>query len=418
MVWLHRWMDVAALETTDGAPIELIQVGKHNHSSGPDFLEAKLRIDLTQWVGQVEIHWKSSDWYAHGHQGDPAYRNVILHVVYEHDRQVFNDDGEPIPTLELRGRIQKRLYQRYERLYTGANRLPCAEYMPKIDTIKINAWLDRVLAERWHQKTAFIRTKHRAGEADWLEAFYQIFARYIGTQYNRAPMEELASRVPLKRLTRFASNADRTALMLGVAGFLSQQTAPIGSPYQVDLTERFLFLMKKYPDLSLVEQAWKTGKVRPTNHPTRRIAQLAALSMQLPELFRTIVLGRLPNWSSIDLDMDGFWQHHYSLNTSSKRSLGMSFSSSMSDILNINVAAPFLFFYAEETGNEALKSTALAALDRIPSEHNEVTRFYDEHGLKSSSAAQSQALIQLRDHYCNHKKCVLCNIGRTIIADA
>lgn len=419
MVWLHRWMDVSALTTTEGIPVELIHMGKHNHSSGPDFLEATLKIGSTKWVGQVEIHWRSSDWYAHGHQGDPAYENVILHVVYEHDRPVYNRHGEELPTLELKGRIQKRLHQRYEQLYTGSSRLPCANFIAQVEPIRINAWLDRMLAERWEQKTASIRTSHRAGMSDWIEVFYQLLARYIGTQYNRAPMEELARLVPMKRLTRFASSLDRAALLLGVGGFLGQQIAFDSSErYRVELMERYAFLRLKYSDLGSLEQNWMTGRVRPTNHPSRRVAQLAAVSVLLPDLYQKIIQGDLPDWSALELDMDPFWERHYSLQSSSKRPMKTGFSETMSDLLNINVAAPLLFFYAQESGNERLKERAITSMHAIVPEENETTRFFSEHGVHCTSAAHSQALIQLRTNYCNHKKCVLCNIGRTIIAKA
>lgn len=418
MVWLHRWLNETALETTLGENVDILAVGRHNHSSGPDFLESRIKIGSTEWAGSVEIHWRSSDWYSHNHQLDPAYENVILHVVYEHDREVIRSDGNAIPTLVLKGRIQKRLHQRYEHLYAGVERLPCASFIQQVPKLTIHAWLDRVLTERWEAKAKSIAEQQYKNSADWLEGFYQLVARYIGTQYNCEPMAELAQRVPLKLLSRYEDPIDRDALLLGTAGFLKQQCIFESSEdYLQQVKERFEFLKIKH-GLDNIKQQWMTGRIRPMNHPQRRVAQLSAMSKHILDSYRVLLNAELPRWHALKLDLNEFWHKHYSINTSSKRRLSVHLSTSLSTIININAAAPFLFYYAQQTGNLDLQQKAIDTLHVLESEENNVVRYFKSHGFDSQCAAHSQAMIQLKEQYCNHKKCVLCNIGRTIIANA
>lgn len=417
MVWLHRWMNTANLRTTSGSALEILRTGNHNLSSGPDFLEARLKIDDTEWAGSVEIHVRSSDWYKHQHQFDDHYQNVILHVVYYHDQEVLTSDNNHIPTLELSGRISKTMFNRYEALLRNRGDIACASYLGSVKDLTWGMWLDRVLYERLAQKVEVLEAIQFSNQRDWLQSAFRLLARYLGAGFNKEPMEELSRIVPLNLLLRLDDSIDREAILLGSAGFLDQLNIEINQDgYLHSMVRRFEFLQKKH-SLTKSTQQWRTGKVRPLNHPERRIAQLSALVPFIPELLKQLFDGKLPEWNRIDLAISDFWRHHYSLKSSSLKALPIGISKDISDLLNINVSAPLLFHYAEIIGDDDLKQASLDGLHQIKSEANNIVRSFERINVKSKSAAQSQALFHLKQFYCNPKKCVLCNIGKHILTD-
>ena len=100
-VWKHKLFPLTALCTTSGKPVEVIDPGLHNSNAGPDFFNAKIKVDGMLWVGNVEIHDKASDWFLHGHDKDEAYDNVILHVVGEDDMPVRSSRGETMRQMQM-----------------------------------------------------------------------------------------------------------------------------------------------------------------------------------------------------------------------------------------------------------------------------------------------------------------------------
>ena len=113
-VWKHKLFPLRELETSDGQTVEVIDPGLHNHNAGPDFFNAKVRIGRTLWVGNVEIHDKSSDWYLHGHDKDQRYDNVILHVAGVLDAEVMNTNGEFVRQMQLD--VPDNVREHYEEL--------------------------------------------------------------------------------------------------------------------------------------------------------------------------------------------------------------------------------------------------------------------------------------------------------------
>ena len=98
-LWKYKFFMIKELRTSQNIPLEIIKTGQHNFNSGPDFFNSKLKIGKEVWAGNVEIHVKSSDWYVHGHESDENYDNVILHVVWTNDIEVFGCNNRVIPTL-------------------------------------------------------------------------------------------------------------------------------------------------------------------------------------------------------------------------------------------------------------------------------------------------------------------------------
>ena len=175
-VWRHRIYPLEPLYTTKQQRIEVIDAGLPNRHAGPDFFNAKLKIDDVLWVGNVEIHTHASDWYAHGHDHDPLYANVILHVVEEADAEIFRSNGEPLPTLILHP--PKEIAQRYEELQKAEFYPPCYEVIPSLSRLKIHSWLSALQVERFQQKVLKEKFKPNV-TSDAIEKYYNEHKNYF-----------------------------------------------------------------------------------------------------------------------------------------------------------------------------------------------------------------------------------------------
>ena len=392
----------------------LLDQGQHNHSSGPDFHEARIRMEGTTWVGSVEIHLRSSDWYVHGHQTDPNYDNVILHVVLEYDSDVLDTRGKPIPTIVLKSRISMVLIQRHDALLNDQHKIPCEPYLSQVPSLTLSSWLTRMAVDRLDQKIKDIQLIHDYTGQDWLETFYQLIAGYLGGPFNRAPLQELCRKIPLKVMLRISEREDRLALLLGTAGFLMDSNEH-WDDYSQALRSTYQHLTHKL-DIPIIQARWKNGRVRPLEHPIRRIVQLSSLSFQVPELYNMSLTESSVNWNSIDIQADSYWLHHYTFAKASSTELPMRISKELGDRLNINAVIPFVFYYGRSTGDEALANQSIEALEQISPENIAIVNRYSKQGFPNHSALDSQGILNLQKNYCSHKKCVLCNVGRSIIA--
>ncbi|MEQ9186343.1 MAG: DUF2851 family protein [Cryomorphaceae bacterium] len=413
-VWQHRLYDAVQLKTTDGVDLAIRQTGTLNLSSGPDFSEARIEMESTQWIGTVEIHLRSSDWYAHQHDADTAYDTVILHVVYEHDREVTTTQGDAIPTLELKGRIRKELLDRYGQLKNSKSTIPCAHSLHSIAPIQWKAWLDRVLTERLEAKSRDVELHLKHADGHWLQVYYSFLAGYLGGNWNKLPMFELARKLPFVTLGLYKDTPlKREALLLGTAGWIPNAS---GEPYVQSLEAEYHHLSNKHV-IEPIAQRWKTGRVRPDNSPVHRIVQLSGVLGFLEEAFRQLIDTGSFDWSKVDLDISEYWKEYNGFELKKRNRTGR-LSSTMSDLLAINVHAPLLFQYGVHTGDISLRERALEGLRTIAPESNRFIREWKTLGLSPDSAADSQAMIELTTRYCTPKKCVICNVGRTIISRA
>ena len=186
-IWENRLTE-KDLKTTEGEAVEVVATGYRNTDSGPDFLEAKIHIGDKLWAGHVEIHVKSSDWNRHGHQTDKAYKNVILHVVYENDAQVNN-----IPTLALKGLFDERLFTQYQKLISSKNWIPCENSIHQVPVFTRLSWFDRMAVERMESKSGIITKILETNQFDWEDTLYKLLMRYFGLKVNNEAFEFLAS---------------------------------------------------------------------------------------------------------------------------------------------------------------------------------------------------------------------------------
>lgn len=410
-IWQFRLYGAQKLYTTARETIEVLQQGALNKNAGPDFTKAKLIIADTTWVGNVEIHIKSSDWLLHNHQIDSAYENVILHVVYEDDEPIYRQDGTELPVLVLKGLFPPYLLDNYEQLITSANNFPCEKQIHLVDEFLIDGFLSRVLVERLELKSKEVYNKLNDLKGDWDETFYHFMARNFGFKVNAIPMEMLAQSLPQQLFAKHKDNPLQIeALIFGQAGFLNQS---FEEEYPNQLKREYQFLQKKYNLNPIDISLWKFMRMRPQNFPTLRLAQFAALIINSNHLFSKILVMRDYRNSHVlfeNLPVNPFWKTHYHFNKKAEKvSLQMG-KSSIQNIL-INTLSLFLFAYGKALNQENFVTRSFYLLENVPSENNAIVKQYEDAGVVVKNAFYSQAILQLKKKYCNEKKCLSCGIG-------
>ena len=411
-VWQNKLFSTHNLHTTDGEPVEIIDVGKYNNDAGPDFFNAKIRIGYTLWAGDVEIHTRSTDWNKHNHQSDKAYDSVILHVVDISDGDVYRIDGEKIPQLELV--YPKQIETNFEQLISVQKWIPCADKINSVPDVFIESWKNALLTERLEQKMQAITNLLNENNQHWEEAFYITLARNFGFGTNSQAFESLAKSIPLSTLGKHKDQIFQLeALLFGQAGLLN---ATATDEYAIKLKQEYDFLKAKYALQPLDGSQWKLLRLRPDNFPHVRIAQFAALIHNSSKLFSKMV--EHPNIEYLrkifDCEPSEYWKTHYLfVHESAKKSKHLG-SQSINGLL-INTVVPFLFCYAYQKNNQDLKDKALQLLEQIPGENNAIISGWQKLEISSISAYDSQALIQLKKQYCDEKKCLQCRIGHKVL---
>jgi hypothetical protein len=415
-LWKHQNFKLKGLQTTEGESLEVLLTGYHNHNSGPDFKEAKLRLGQRTWAGSVEIHVCSSDWFRHRHQFDEAYGNVILHVVYEHDRNVPDASGQNLPVLELRGRFDEYEYWRFEQLIQSRTLIPCAAQLRTVDSFISNKMLERAVSEKLEAKKYFILKLWEKNNRDWLNTSYQLLAYGLGLKINAEAMMQLVRAVPWRIVARELSDKQNLeALFLGTSGLLR----PLDS-YTTKLVKIYHHLNRKYEPDKLPKSIWKYSRLRPSSFPERRIVQLAHLIFHYPDLPRLMLefkdLSKLrTHFASFEESI--YWQTHYRLGkpVTGGKNLSLNLSGHGLDRLLINALLPLRYTYDSMRGETEIASVCLNWLDKIKPEQNRVVKEMIDIGFNIHTAAGSQGALHLNKTYCQAKKCLNCAIGIKIL---
>lgn len=414
-VWQHRLWPQSHLRTVGGQPVRIIDPGRLNTDAGPDFFNAKVVIDGHTWVGDIEIHVRASDWHRHGHQNDPAYNSVILHVVDRDDMPIVRSDGQTIP--QMRMACTPDFYQKYASLVDSADRsLPCSEYLTRLPALHLNNWLDALLYERLYDKTDRINRWLRLTDSDWDAAAYISLARCLGFSVNGDPFERLALATPLIFIAKHCDSIlTIEALLFGQSGLLD--SAPDADPYVVDLRREYAFMAHKFNLRRPESLGWKMSRMRPPNFPHRRIATLAALLHRSTRLTAAMLEVRSLDQAArmFDVELSDYWHSHYFFGPGAATTpSGLSRSSVIS--LAINAIAPMQFAYGMARDNSLLTDSAIQLLQSLPAERNSIVGIFQRVGIKTPDAATSQSLIQLRRAYCETRKCLYCRIGHRLLA--
>lgn len=414
-VWQHQLLE-GGLVTTDGLPVVVERPGVLNRDAGPDFFDARVRIGNTLWVGNLEVHVKSSDWNQHRHTNDRAYDNVVLHVVYQCDTAVTLHDCRQLPTVELRNNIADAIWNNYEALQNPPAEIPipCTDHLVEVPSFFIDSYLERLVLERMERKCVTVRRLLQESRGNWEQCCYWMMAHYFGGTLNAFPFELLAKNTDLTLLARWRDNPQRIeALLMGQAGLLE---GFFEDEYPRQLQMDYSALAQGAALEPLEGFLWKFFRLRPNGFPTIRISQFAQLICQSRSLFSRLL--ETPDAAGLqkffDVSASSYWDSHYCFDQPSPGSakrLGKSFI----DTLIINAWVPLLFEYGNQHGQQQYKDQAMSILQQLPPEKNRIIRQWNAAGVRALNASQSQALIQLYNEHCASHDCLHCQIGYKII---
>ena len=412
-IWENRLID-KALQTTEGEAVEVVSTGYRNTDSGPDFLEAKIHIGDKLWAGQVEIHVKASDWNRHGHANDKAYRNVILHVVYENDAKTPD-----LPTIELKGHFDETLFANYQQFISTKGWISCENSIAQVSPFTRLSWLDRLAVERLESKTETVRKILEANQFDWEEALYKMLMRYFGMKVNNEAFEYLSNILPFKVLLKHADNLlQLEAMLLGCAGFLE---AEFEEEYPQLLQREFIVMKAKFNLITMPAERWKFMRMRPSNFPTVRLAQMAQLIHKHGAMFARIREAKTAKETKalFDVAASKYWDTHYrfvvGLSHHDSRKTPKHLGDSTVNILIINAVVPLLFCYGKLHKDDSYCEMAMQLLEATEAEDNAVIRHFADHGITAQNAMQTQALLHLINIYCKRKRCLECRIGHVLL---
>ena len=416
--WKHKLFPLAILTTTDNRVVEVIDPGLHNRHAGPDFFNAKVKIDGTLWVGNVEIHDKASDWFAHGHDHDPAYDNVVLHVCGKIDAVARTSSGLVPPQMQLS--VPQHVAEHYEELLRTDHYPPCYRIIPNLSKLLIHSWMSALQTERLEQKTEAIKQRVKFCDGSWEAGYFVTLARNYGFGVNSDAFEAWAKSIPLHAVDHHRDNLLQVeAIFMGQAGLLDLQAVPVryqqaalNEGYFARLRNEYLYLAHKFGLTPIDHKLWKFLRMRPQNFNHMRISQLAYLYYSrragLSQLVECDNVAALSD--ALSTQVTPYWETHYVFGSESAKN-GKHLSPFSINLLIINTAVPMLFAYGRYKGNEKWCDRAFDLLEQLRAENNHIVRMWQDCGLTVDNAGDSQALIQLKKEYCDKKDCLHCRIG-------
>lgn len=408
-IWQNHRFNHKDLISIEGQTISIIDYGKPNYNDGPDFLFARISIGNVIWVGHVEIHVLSSDWEKHQHSNDENYKNVILHVVYQHDKPIQDFS---VPTLELKGLIPRSIFDRYSHFMESTSILPCHYMISEVEESVIELYFHRLAIERMETKVAKIEELLVQWKSDFEQVAFIWLSRYFGMGTNSDAFEHLAGQLSVAWLSKIRNEPmGIEALFLGSAGLLGQSS--LEDNYIKKLNNLFDLYRHKWNIIPLKAQWWKWKLGRPASFPSLKLAQLAQLLKMKNSIFELVLDTSLLRKSLSEIELSPFWMQHYQLQKLSvNRSKGI--SKEFVNRLIANVTVPLMISYGTHIGDNSFIEKAIEILESLPEEQNNITKAYTLWGLPNSNALHSQAIIHLKKEYCDLKRCLSCQIGNQI----
>jgi hypothetical protein len=412
-LWKFKKFDVLNLKTCNNEEITINNVGQYLELAGPDFFNAQITIGDQKWAGNVEVHLKSSDWYVHHHERDVAYENVILHVVWEHDTEIFRQNNTEIPVLELKKYVDTTTITNYKSLMTPKSWIFCEKQLQEIPQFTIQNWQERLFFERLERKSKPIFDLLEKTNHDWEAVLFCFLAKNFGLNTNGEIFMKIAQSIPFSIIRKESFEVENLeALLLGTAGLLELDKE---DNYYKDLKFRYFYLLHKYQIEKEPIEPVQFFKHRPDNFPTIRLSQLANLYHSQQNLFSKISsLKSLPAiYDLLQINASDYWQNHYQFDKESpkkKKPLSKSFI----DLIVINTLIPLQFAYAKSQGKEPSEDL-IQLLDQVTPEKNAILDKFASFGLKSKNAFETQSLLQLKNEYCNKIRCLECAIGMELL---
>ena len=412
-LWKFKKFNTLNLQTFNREEITIVNVGQYLELAGPDFFNAQIVIGNQKWAGNVEIHLKSSDWYVHHHERDASYENVILHVVWEHDTEIFRSNNTEIPVLEIKKYVDAATIANYQSLMTPKSWLFCEKQLKEINEFTINNWQERLFFERLERKSKPIFELLEHTNQDWEGVLFCLLAKNFGLNTNGEIFFKIAQSIPFSIIRKESFEVENLeALLMGTAGLLDVEKE---DNYFKDLKFRYFYLLHKYQLEKIILEPIQFFKHRPDNFPTIRLSQLANLYHSQQNLFSKISTSNSVNsiYETIEVASSNYWQNHYQFDRESpkkKKKLSKSFI----DLIIINTIIPLQFAYAKTQGKE-ISDYLIQILNEVASEKNAIIDKFSSYGMKSKNAFESQSLLQLKNEYCSKSRCLECAIGMELL---
>jgi len=413
-VWKYKAFQLEGLKTVKGAAVRVVNFGQHNLNSGPDFINAQVVIDEQLWAGNVEIHLKSSDWFVHHHEKDQAYDSVILHVVWEDDVEVFNSNNYPIPALELQSYVQSNVLLNYQKLMKSKRWINCESHFGDVEAFLLDHWIERLFLERLEKKSSDILQLLYKTNNDWEAVFFMMLTKNFGLKVNGDAFFSLAQSIAISILRKTAQDPENLeALLFGQAHLLEEDVEDV---YVVNLKKRYNYLKQKYNLQNGHVLKPQFFRLRPANFPTIRLSQLAQLYVKESRLFSKIIaLNDVEDFYELfAVSASSFWTSHYTFSKTSKPR-EKKLTKSVVDLFLINTIIPFKFCYAKAKG-KSIEADLFRMVKNIDLEQNSVVKKFKQLRSLKNEALNSQALLQLKERYCDRNKCLSCAIGNHLIA--
>lgn len=412
-LWMYKKFQISDLQCSSGKSVEIINVGQYTQQAGPDFFNAQIVIDNQKWAGNVEIHLKSSDWYVHHHEQDSAYDNVILHVVWEHDVEIFREDNNVIPTLELKKYVAASTLESYERLMVPKRWIFCENDIATVDSFLFKNWQERLFFERLERKLLQVEILLKSMNNDWEATLFVMLAKSFGLNTNGTAFLQMAQSIPFQVILKERYDVDNLiALFFGRIGFLDH---PKEEVYYQALKKQYDYLGHKYQLEERILAEPSFFKHRPDNFPTIRLVQLAQLYHLQQNLFSSIIASDSINSIEkiLTLNVPEYWETHYQFDKVSPKKR-KPLSKSFVQLQIMNTIVPLKFAYAKSQGKE-ISDEIIGIMEQLTAESNSTILKFREYGIKVSNAFESQALLQLKNEYCDRKRCLECAVGIALL---
>ncbi|WP_274476002.1 DUF2851 family protein [Mangrovimonas aestuarii] len=413
-LWKHKAFHSPQLKTAAGELLEIVSTGQHNHDSGPDFFNAKLRVGNQLWAGNVEIHINSGDWYVHNHEQDVAYNNVILHVVWNHDTEVYRKNNDTIPTLELKDQVDKEILDNYHNLFLNVNQwINCERDINSVDGFTMQNWLERLYVERLQRKSIVIEGLLKSSKNNWEAVSFCMLAKAFGLRVNREAFLSLAQSLDFSVIRKVQNNIFQLeALFLGQAGILEKDNQDVNF---VKVKKEYVFLKRKFQLDNTRVIPIQFFRLRPHNFPTIRLSQLAVLYGSYPNLFSQIMDCKSIEsfYELFTVQASEYWDNHFNFGKVSKPSKKTT-TKSFIDLLLINTVIPLQFAYMKAMGKGG-SATLLEMVRQLASEKNTIVEIFQKLRPFKATALESQALLELKTEYCDKNKCLQCAVGNALL---
>jgi len=412
-LWKFKKFDTLNLKTAQDEQITIIKTGDYLELAGPDFFNAQITIGNQKWAGNVEIHLKSSDWYVHGHEKDAAYENVILHVVWEHDTEIFSRDNNEIPVLILKDYVASEILSNYNSLVMPKSWIFCEKDIGKIDDFIIKNWQERLFFDRLERKSKFIYDLLEETNQDWEGVLFVLLAKNFGLNTNGNSFLQIAKSIPFSIVRKESFEIENLeALLLGTSGLLDDDKEDI---YFTDLKLRYYYLLNKYQLEKRHIDSVQFFKHRPDNFPTIRLSQLANLYHKHQNLFSkvTVLKSVKSVYELLNVSASVYWSNHYQFDKESLRK-PKSLSKSFMDLIIINTIIPIQFAYSNIRG-ESIAEELIAFMNEVTPEKNAIIDKFQSFGVSAKNAFETQTLLELKNEYCNQKACLKCVLGMELL---